>query len=231
MAIYVPGPLVGQISGSIGNIVYSSNKGGTYMRNRVIPKLAIGEYAAAAKARMTQVSQSWQYQSDARKIAWKEWAKGRPILNALGQSRIVPGHVAYNRCNITMLVCGWEMISDPPVIPPTYAPTTLVLNADIGVGTFDITFAPAPCAADGRLMVWAALVSSKGIHYVENLYKLVAVSPLAQTSPYDIQAAVTERFGVITVGQVLFVRVARINELTALPSAFAKDSAVVVETS
>jgi len=230
MAIFTPGPAVGAISGSVGGSVFSHNKGGPYIRNRTIPTKATSEYATNIKALLTQASQDWQGLTAERQSAWREWAKTNPISNALGQSRIVPGHVAYIRVNMTLMICGYDMVVIPPVIQPTYAPTSLVLNADIGPGTFDITYTPTPCAADGCLMVWAALVDSHGISYVENLYKLVAISPLAQASPMDIQTQVEERFGLAIEGQVLHVRVARINEGCGLPSAFAKDSIEVTDT-
>lgn len=230
MAIFTPGPLAGQISGSLGSVVFSHNKGGAYMRNRVTPTKATSEYAVTAKARMTTASQAWQGLTDDQQTAWREWAKTNPIMNAIGQSRIVAGHVSYIRINILAIMCGVAALTEPPVTPAPGPLIYLALSADIGAGTFDVTFQATPLGATEKLMVWAALVDSKGIKYVENLYKLVTVSAAEQASPLDIQTAVEARFGTISVDQVLHVNCQIIDQTNCLPSSFVKDSAVVVTT-
>lgn len=230
MAIFTPGPAVGAISGSVGGSVFSHNKGGPYIRNRTIPTKATSEYAMTTKAEMTQVSQAWQSETAATQVAWREWAKTNPITNALGQSRTVSGHVAYIKLNATLLACNLNVIVLPPVLPAPAPLTSLTASADIGPGTFDIAWTATPLAATDLLMVWAALVDSAGINYVENLYKLIAKSALEAASPLDILAQVTARFGSPSVGQVLHVRAAVVSDEVGLPSGFLKDSIAVVDT-
>jgi len=230
MAIFTPGAVIGQISGSIGGSTYSHNKGGPYIRNKAIPTTSTSEYALAIKSALSQVSQSWQGEDAATRIAWKEWAKTNPIVNALGQSRVLPGHVAYIKLNATLLACGLDPLVLPPILPAPLPLTSLTVSADIGPGTFDISWTATPLAATDLLMVWAALVDSPGINHVENLYKLVAKSALAAASPLDIQTAVETRFGSASVGQVLHVRVAVVSNAVGIPSGFLRDSIAVVDT-
>lgn len=230
MAIFTPGPAVGAISGSIGGTVFSHNKGGPYIRNRTIPTKATSEYAIAQKAEMAQVAQAWQAEDAASRVAWSEWAKTNPITNALGQSRTVPGHVAYIKLNATLLACNLDPIVLPPILPAPAPLKSLTVSADIGPGTFDIAWTATPLAATDLLMIWAALVDSAGINYVENLYKLIAKSALEAASPMDILGQVTARWGTPSVGQVLHVRASVVTDEVGIPSGFLKDSIAVVDT-
>lgn len=230
MAIFTPGPTIGAISGSIGGTVFSHNKGGPYIRNRTIPTKATSEYAIAQKAELTYIAQKWQAETAATQAAWREWAKTNPISNALGQSRTVSGHVAYIKINATLLACNLLPVILPPVLTAPAPLTSLTVSADIGPGTFDIAWTATPLAATDLLMIWAALVDSPGINYVDNLYKLIAKSALAAASPMDILAQVTARFGTPSVGQVLHVRASVVSDEVGLPSGFLKDSIAVVDT-
>ncbi len=230
MAIFTSGPAIGAISGSVGGSVFSHNKGGPYIRGRTIPTKAVSEYAATVKAKMTLYSQAWQGLNAATQAAWREWAKTNPISNALGQSRIVAGHVAYIRINMTLDLCEFSATILPPVTPPAAALSELSVTADLLDAEFLVSFAPTPTGAAEKLMIWAALVDSKGINYVENLYKLVVVTSVAQVSSRDILGALTNRFGSPQVDQVLHVRVAVLDEEAGIPSGFRKTSAVVVDT-
>lgn len=230
MAIFTPGPAIGAISGSIGGSVFSHNKGGPYIRNRTIPTASQSAYAVNAKARLAQISQAWQLEDAATQLAWREWAKTNPISNALGQSRTVPGHVAYIRVNTCLMAVNLQPIVLPPILPAPEPLTSLSVTADIGPGNFEIVYLATPLGATEKLMVWAALVDSPGINYVENLYKLVLPTDLAQASPLAIQTAVEIRFGSASVGQTLFVKVQTVADEVGLPSIARVAKTTVVDT-
>jgi len=217
------------MSGSLGSVVFSHNKGGAYMRNRVTPTKATTEYAALAKARMTTAAQAWQNLTADQQVAWREWTKTNPILHAIGQSRIVAGHVAYIRSAVTAAVTGSSVLDDPPVEPASKSLSSLAATGDIGAGVVSVVFTPSPIEATERLMVWAAVVDSPGINYVENLYKLVGVRGPETESPLEIEASIVARFGTLQVGQTLFVKVQVVNDDNLQPSGFMKAS-VVIET-
>jgi len=230
MAIFTPGPAMGAISGSIGATVFSHNKGGPYIRIRAIPTKSTTEYALTQKAEFAQIAAAWQAEDANTQTAWREWAKTNPISNALGQSRTVAGHVAYIKINATLLACNLLPVVLPPILPAPEPLTTLVVSADVGPGTFDIAWTATPLAATDKIMIWAALVDSPGISYVENLYKLIAKSALAAASPMDIKAQVEARFGTAAVGQTLHVKCAVVSDEVGLPSGFLRDSIAVVDT-
>ena len=82
---YMPGPLASALSGSVAGQTASRNRYGVYWRTRAIPVTSTTTAALNAKARFTSQSQAWQGETDATRLAWKEWALDNPITDALGQ--------------------------------------------------------------------------------------------------------------------------------------------------
>jgi len=54
MAIFNPGPLVGQVSGRVGGTVFSHNRGGAYIRNGSIPYAVYSQKALQAKSALSE---------------------------------------------------------------------------------------------------------------------------------------------------------------------------------
>jgi len=219
MAIFTPGPAVGQISGRVGGTVFSHNRGGPYMRNGVIPTASHTAYAEAAKARLTSLSRTWAAVGADDKTAWRTWAQNNPITNRLGNQVTLAPHMAYMQINNRLLAAGDAVIDIPP-LDPAPAPL-LTLSAALGViaGTCILTFTATPLAADLRLWTEAALVSGAGISYVQNLFKNIDISAKALATDVDLIADLEARFGSIIEGQVLHLRCATFDSTTGLLSA------------
>lgn len=230
MAKIAFGPIVGQASGKHAGIVFSHNAGGPYIRTRAIPTISTTPEALAAKARLTDVSERWQGQSQATKDAWAAWAATNPITDRLGMSRILPANAAWVKLNTRLQHAGEPIISAPPVIPAPNPLATLAQSCDIGLGAFDLTYTPTPVFADGRLFIKAAVTDSQGIFYVRNLLRVVEIVVAAQASPYDHQAVVEARFGALQVDQVVHVEVAVMNDEDGQMSAPLSARTVVVST-
>lgn len=230
MAKILPGPMAGAISGSMGGTVFSHNKGGPYIRRRAIPVTSTTSDALAAKARMTHASQDWAALSVADRTAWENWAQSRTVIDRLGQQIHLTGHQTYVGIHARLDQSGDTVIDVPPVTAPPEPLETLVLSADIGLGTFDIVFTGTPLAAGVKLWVEAALTDSDSIKFVENMLRVIVISAAAQASPLDIETETAAKFGTLTVGQQLYVRVRTFDSASGLISAPLRDDAAIVST-
>jgi len=230
MALFTPGPLAGQISGRVGASVFSHNRGGPYIRNGTIPTLVTTLAAINAKGRLSAQSQAWDNLTVPQRLAWKGWADANPVVNRLGSQVTVGANAAFVGINTRLAYAVQTPLTDPPIADPPTALATLVLSADIGLGTFDLTYTATPLAANDMLWINACLIDNPAINYVENRLRLLMVSPKAQASPLDIDTEVAARFGTIIVGQKLVVRVSVFSTATGLLSAPLQDDALVVST-
>lgn len=230
MAKIILGPMVGAASGSIGATTFSHNRYGTYTRRRAIPVKSNTIPATNAKARFTSRSQAWQLESEGTRLAWREWALDHPITDTLGQQQTLQPNAAYIRLNTRLEAVGLAPIVLPPVDAPPTGLQSLVVDGDIGLGDVDIEFTVTPLEATHFLNIWAAVVDSAGITYVENLIRQVGISAAAATSPFDIQALVEDRFGTLIVGQTLHVQVSVIDSATGLVSGALRSKVIITTT-
>lgn len=212
------GPMVGQASGSVAATVFSRNRYGSYTRNRAIPISVTSPAAQAQKALMTQVSQAWQSLSTAERLSWESWAATHPITDRLGDAQILAPSTAFQMINMRALQAGGSGVSAPPVGTPPSGVLTLTPSGDIGAGDFNLAYTATPLGASEVLYIWAAVVSSPGIKYVRNLFKLVTVTGVAQASPYDPQTDIEARFGPLQVGQIVHYEVQVVDQDTGLAS-------------
>jgi hypothetical protein len=230
MAKFTPGPMVAAVSGSQGGTVFSRNRYGAYTRYRAIPTKSTTQAATNAKSRLTTASQAWNGLTAAQRLAWGNWAAQNPVVDALGQQQVLAGNAAYIKLNNILAYAGESAISDPPITDPPSALTSLSATYDIGAGTFALTFAATPLAADDMLVTWVAVVNSPGITYVSNLLRLVDFSAKAQATGLDVQTEIEAVFGALVVDQVVHYRCQVLDTATGLRSQPLATSGTVVST-
>jgi hypothetical protein len=228
--LVILGGIVGQASGRIGAIVASKNRYGAYMRNGTIPITSTTQWAMAAKARMTQITQAWQALGTDQQNAWSLWARLNPVRNRLGQSVTLTGHAAYVKINARLLFAGQALLDGPPLTAAPPPLTTFSVTGDAGAGAFGTVHTPTPLAADNALWLRVCLLDSLGIQYVENLLKLLPISAKAQASPYDFQANLIARIGALQIGQRMIVEASVFDTATGLLSEPLRSSVLITSS-
>jgi len=229
MAKYLPGPLATVISGSVSGTTFSRNRGGAYMRSRVIPSNPNTAYQVNIRADLATLAADWQTLTQAQRDAWAEWARQNPRTNSIGQSTTLSGEQAYISLNARILHDDGAVQVTPPIIAAPDAFNTISHTYDIGAGTVALTFAPA-LPAGHKAQLKACVVNSAGRAYVRNLLKLVANSPADQASPWNDEAAIVARLGTLVVGQRLHIRAAVYNPANGLLSLPLATSGAIVTT-
>jgi len=230
MALIKYGSLAGAISGALGNDVFSHNRYGPYVRNRVVPTKVVNEYTLGARGILIDASQAWGALTDAQMLAWRTWADSNPITNRLGDKQILTPHAAFVQCNARILVGAGTKIDVPPAEGAPPALLTMVTTFDIGLAGTEVAYTVTPLGAGHCLYVQAAVLSNPGQRYYRNKLKLVDVTAAAAASPYDWLAAVETRFGTLAVGNRVVIMCAVLDNTTGLLSAPYVDEGVVVET-
>ncbi len=230
MALIRPGSLAGQVSGSLGNTVFSHNRYGAYIRKRTKPTLVTNANTLAARGRLVAASQNWGTLDEATKRAWASWAQGNPITNRLGDRHTLTGHAAYVQLNSRIQLAGGALLELPPtaIAPPSL--DTLALEADIGVGDFEATFTPTPLATGLAAYIQAAVLEQPGQAYYKNKLKLVYVGAGATASPVALQSAIEDRFGALQVGHRVVLLGSVLDTATGLLSGARTVEAEVVST-
>jgi len=230
MALFTPGGIVGQISGRVGGNIFSHNKGGPYIRSGSIPTNPSTSYQQNIRANLANRSQEWAGLTSGQQLAWTLWAAENPVRNRLGSAVQLSGQQAYIQINHRLSQAGDTLITVPPVVAAPTPLESLTGSYDIGAGDFQVAFAATPLGAGVRLWVNAAVVSSPGISYVKNIFRLVNISAAAAASPLDLDAATVARFGTLSVGQKVVFNVSTFDGATGLMSEPLRDEGIIVTT-
>lgn len=212
------GPMVGQASGAIGATVFSHNRYGAYVRQRVIPTISTTAYALAAKAALAAVSAAWGTLTDAQRTAWQTWAANNPMTDRLGDRQVLTGHAAYVQINGRLTAAGQTNLAVPPIGDGPLGITSASLVADIGPGGFVLTFAATPLAATEMMELRACVVPDDSINYVKNYLRQVGYSAAAQATDWDFEPELTARFGTLQVDQWVHCMLSVLDNATGLRS-------------
>jgi hypothetical protein len=174
-------PIHGDMSGSVGDNVFSHNRGGTYVRRKTIPVNPTTAKQTNVRASLGTISASWRTLSDADQAAWAAWSALNPTINRLGLPQVLSGIGAFIQCNSRLLQAGFTVNTTPPV---TGAPSQFLGLAVTPTtpATLSAAFTDT-LAADEAMLLWMTLPGSTGRNDNANQARLVGFSALADTTP------------------------------------------------
>lgn len=218
MAKITPGPIVGQISGKVGTVVFSRGSYGSYLRVTTMPVRVQTAATLDVRGRFAFVSKKWAILSPENRLAWKTWAQTNPIIDRLGNSQTLAGNAAFVQLNTRILQALGAVILVPPVAGSPPGLTSASIVSDVSSHTATITFAATPLAANLCLAVWMAVCDSAGREYYRNLMKLVSVSSAAQATGLNVHTQMISRTGENVAGQRIFCELEVWSKLTGLVS-------------
>lgn len=228
--IYTPGIAVSQLSGSVGGITASRNKGGQYFRNRAIPVTSTTAAALAQKARLAAATSDFQTLTVAQRLAWREYAAQNPSVNALGMPKQLTGHQIFVGIHSRMSQAGDTPLVSPPIVPAADALVTMSITADIGTGSTEVAFTTTPLDATEHLWLTAAKVQSTAINYVENLKRVITITAAALSSGFDYQTVLEAVLGTMVEGETVHMFAAVYDDASGLLSPPLRASAVIEDT-
>lgn len=241
MAKIMLGPMVGQVSGSVGGTTFSRNRYGTYIRRRAHPTTSQSGPSMQAKNALGTISRAWSLLTDDERVAWATWAANNPVTDKLGQKQVLSANAAYMRINGRLMAAECTELDLPPVsyAPPALETATLV--ADVGAGGVSLAFTGTPLAAGHRIWLRAAVSDGSSQGYVKNKLRFLGVSAAALASPMlsitlptmgagTLMAALEARFGTLAGGQLVTVYASVFDDGTGLLSTPIVAGALVTST-
>ena len=202
--------LVTQMSGSIGGMTGSHNKGGMYLRARAVPVNPNTAQQVAVRSIVSDLSNRWANTLTApQRAAWDVYALNVPLTGPLGDPRQVSGLNMYVRSNVPIVQSGLSRVDGAPTIFDLgeYTPPT-VDAVDSANTEVDIAFTNTDDWAneDGAAMlVFASRPQNQSKNYFKGPYRYAGRingnGTTAPTSPASIALPFP-----VGVGEKLFVR-------------------------
>lgn len=202
----------GQLSGSVGGVVASHNKGGQYLRNRSVPTNPNSTGQQRARNYFGGAAIAWAALSAANRAGWEAYAAGTPVLNRLGESITLSGFNWYVAANAFIQQTGGGAISAAPSTPGlttlgTITGATLSEASGIAFATAGATATGGGCIASVGPPVSAGVSSFAGPYSAFLTGATFTATGFAATVP-DVSPL---RYGSLNAGEIRGVRVAAID--------------------
>lgn len=237
MAKILLGSSIGDMRGKQGGTVYSRNRYGNYTRNKTIPINPNTQKQSVVRNNLGAISSGWRSLTDVDRNAWGALAAGLAPTNIFGQTFNYTAFNVYMKGNQSLISAGLSTLTNPDVVPPTFAELTFSVGISTMTNNFDIQFGfdGSPITPnDFRVIVQATppVTASIGSSTVSRLYRALAVSNAAQnfSTPWDVSLEYDALFGNIGLvnGNFVWLRACIIHELTGITSPWLINQAVVL---
>jgi hypothetical protein len=220
---------LGEISGKVGNVVFTKGRYGGVLRRRAVPVQPRSPNQRGQRAILSAAATLWRNRISpiGNALAWNEFAKNFPLRSAKGTKAAlyVTGAVFSIAINTMRKTLGTTFLLAPPpnwdARQPLGFVATLTGGATLVLTSLDLPVDPAP---GDVLLIRATGPLPRGVSYVgKGKYRIVA-TPLVSALPYDMTNDYIAQYGVIPVSgqkvgiEVQVVRIAS-NPYNASPQA------------
>lgn len=203
MAKYLPGVAGADVRNKIGGMVFSRNRYGGYIRNRVSPVQPRSTRQVSQRSLFTYVSQYWRDTLSAtNRDGWNKYAADTLLPDVFGEKKGRAGNVMFCRFNVTWMRCGGAILAAAPVTGGEAPPVIITLDGTSAAGLSISAFSPTLLAGDRICVLMAAHAVSPSRNFFNGPFQYLtafagnAVPPIGLTGP-----------GTVSVGQRWFFQI------------------------
>lgn len=179
-------PILSQASGSLAGSTFSRNKGGNYMRARAVPTNPNSAFQQTVRTFFKGIMNAWTNTlTAAQRAGWATYATNTPIVDSLGESRVIPDNAMYLRSNNSRLQAGLARVDTAPGVYDlgSFTQPTFTVAANGASVTAAFTTGDAWNAAGGGLLFYASRPQNASINFFKGPFRLVGKATGVATSP------------------------------------------------
>jgi hypothetical protein len=208
------GQIISEARGKIAGMVFSKNRSGCYVRQKVTPINPGTGFQSAVRLSMRSASKAWQTFSDSVRNEFIYHASSVNSKDSLGNSVRISGFNFFvGLCRDALSIGQVAPVAFPGRIEPTQI-LSCSGACSYGPDKIELSFTPAIPAADSWI-IYATAPLSLGINFVKSEYRIIGVLVNGNISPFDVTALYTAKFGAIPqVGKQCFFKLAPVNIAT-----------------
>jgi hypothetical protein len=204
------GSIVTRGSGKLGGHVFSTNRGGAYIRTNQTPSNPQTSFQQSGRAIFTQLTQGWSALTQAQRDSWSNATSSFPTTDRFGDSRELSGKGLYISLNKERKLIDLPFLDLAPSPQGLVVPTGLDSALSVAVGQCQVL--PITQTSDFIAVIKSTGVVSAGTSFVKN--KLRAFSTFDGNLPPDpanVYVEYVARFGTPQVGDKVYFSTYTIN--------------------
>lgn len=174
--------LAGAMSGSLGGLTASHNRGGAYLRRRVVPTNPNSIRQQDVRSNFGTLVQFWTNTlADSQRATWNEYAAATPTVDVLGQPLVLTGQQMFIRSNVNRLILGFAIVGTAPLVNNTGEPVTgISVFAEVSGLDISITSLIAGGASGaGDVLYWVSTPLNSSINFFKGPYRFMGSTPVA----------------------------------------------------
>lgn len=222
--------LVSEMRNKLNGSVFSKNRAGNFLRNKVTPVNPQSMAQQAVRAVFGAVSSAWRGLTEVQVNAWNALAGHVPYTDIFGDTKYLSGLQLHQKYNTNLQSVGVAMISNAPelITVPSSAVTDFTVENDTGslIPTLSVG-GLVEVPAGFKAVIFATPPLGVGISYAKSQLRKIGVVNAAGNYPTLFQSLYTAKFGVPAVGTKVFVRIHLVSATTGQNSVAGSASAVV----
>jgi len=202
--------------GKIAGIVYSKNRAGGFVRQKVSPTQTETQRRGLVRQIFAANAQTWSLGLTAAQVAaWNAFASSHLVTDVFGASHALSGIQVFQKLNSIIQIAGGAAITSPPTSLAIVSLLTAVVTMTAGApDVMSVAYTPTPTEANVVLQVFATRPLPVGRTFTKADKRWLGVSTAAAASPYNAAAAYLAKFGAMTAGRVAGVWVNKVNKVT-----------------
>lgn len=182
--------MAGTMSGSLGGMTASRNRGGQYFRQRVVPTDPNSTAQALVRGYMAAAVEYWgQTLTSFQRDAWGVYAANTPTTDSLGQELVLTGQQMFIRSAVVRARAGEAFVDDAPTAydrgqPPAGIQLTIGGEVNsIGIDGSDLLSATATlmggASDDGDVVLQMGRPVGPAVNFYAGPYRFVNASAIA----------------------------------------------------
>lgn len=203
--------------GRLGDVVYSRNQFGQYVR-------AVGNPVQPATASQTSnwanhlsIVNAWKTLRPKNQLTWNTRTKYWKRKNVFGDNKPLTGQALFIKLNRYLLTIGQPQLIQCPIPNPVQNFTDLRIRLDLTPATFTMRVIP-PSPTRQSFIVYATPPVNANITWYKNKLRFIASFSAPHTPTVNLALPWFNVFGVIPLaGQKIFVKVTPISNKTGRP--------------
>ncbi len=211
--------LISDMRNKLNGSVFSKNRAGSYLRNKVTPTNPSTPSQAGVRSILGTLASGWRTLTDEERTEWNSVVESWLTTDIFGDSVTPSGFQLYVRLNGNIVNAGGVALVNPPAPMGISGAIGLTAVPDVGLTTLTCTTDPDPVPADQVLIVESTAPLSAGISNFSGKYRKIG-SVAAAGSIGDQWANYIAKFGVPTVGLKSSMRVKFVNIVTGESSPY-----------
>lgn len=219
--------MVSEMRNKLNGSVFSKNRAGNYVRNKVTPVNPQTTYQSAVRAFLTQAAQAWRGLTEAQRLAFNNAVGNFTGTDIFGDVKTPSGFNLHNKLYINASTIGAAPLTLPPAPGDTPNAPDATFAPDSAPQTFTLTSALAAVPAGQQWVVRATIGVSAGKSFLKNEYRQIAVLPALTALPWAGIADYQAKFGNLVATERVGWEVYAIDTTTMLQGPRTRNNAIV----